>query len=308
MSIWVFADIIDITMPSLAVEIAGIKLKNPVMVASGAFGQGKEYSELVDLETLGAIVTKSITLNPKEGNPPPRICETPSGMLNSIGLQNEGLKAFLEDSLPFLAKFKTTVIVNIAGEDEKEFIELARTLSKEPTVKALEINISCPNVEKGGMQFGCSSQGTEEIVNAVRRATSLPLIVKLSPNVTDIVKIARSAVNAGADALSLINTVLGMAIDVKEKKFKIATKTGGLSGPAIRPIAVRMVWQVRQALKIPIIGIGGILTVEDALEFFMAGADAVQIGTGNFIDAECALKIIEGLKSCDLKEIKNCLI
>lgn len=292
----------------MELELAGIKLNNPVMVASGTFGYGKEYSELIDLNKLGAIITKSVSLNPREGNPPPRICETPSGMLNSIGLQNEGLKKFIEEQLPFLSKYTVPVIVNIAGETEKEFVELAKTLSKEPIVKGLELNISCPNVKSGGMQFGCSTTGTAEIVKAVRKATSLPLIVKLTPNVTDIAEIAKSAVNAGADAISLINTLLGMAVDVKTKKFKLATKTGGLSGPAIKPVAVRMVWQVASAVKVPIIGIGGITSIEDALEFFMVGASAVQVGTGNFLDAETAIKIIEGLNDYNLKEIKGCLL
>ena len=284
-------------MVNLECEIAGIKMKNPVMVASGTFGYGEEYSELIDLNKLGAIVTKSITVKKREGNPPPRIIETPSGMLNSIGLQNDGLKIFLEKHLPFLSKFKTPVIANIAGETAQEFKELATTLSKEKTVKALEINISCPNVQKGGMQFGCDPLSTAEIVKTVRQSTSLPVIVKLTPNVTDIKVIAKAAEKAGADALSLINTVLGMAIDVETCTFKISTKTGGLSGPAIRPIAVRMVWQTAQAVKIPIIGLGGIMTAEDALEFFLAGAKAVQIGTANFVDVEATLKVIEGLRN-----------
>lgn len=278
------------------------------MVASGTFGFGEEYAKLMDIGKLGAIVTKSISLNPREGNPPPRLCETPSGMLNSIGLQNDGVKAFIEKALPFLAKFSVPVIANIAGESAAEFVELAKVLSKETTVKGLEINISCPNVRKGGMQFGCSEAGTEEIVKAVRKATTLPLIVKLSPNVTDIAQIAKVAVNSGADALSLINTLLGMAVDVKAKKFKLATKTGGLSGPAIKPVAVRMVWQVAQAVKVPIIGIGGIMSLEDALEFFMVGASAIQVGTGNFVDCEATLKIIDGLKAYDLAKIRGCLI
>ena len=289
-------------------ELAGIELNNPVIVASGTFGYGKEYSELIDLNKLGAIITKSISLNPREGNAPPRICETASGMLNSIGLQNDGIKAFIEEQIPFLSKFKTPIIVNIAAESEHEFVELAKTLSKESIVKGLEINISCPNVKKGGMQFGCSPKLTEDIVKSIRKATKLPLIVKLTPNVTDITEIAKAAVNSGADALSLINTVLGMAVDVNTRKFKLATKTGGLSGPAVKPIALRMVWQVAQAVKVPIIGLGGIMTTEDALEFIMVGASAIQVGTGNFVDAQTAIKIVEGLKSYDLKELKGCLL
>jgi len=279
------------------VDIAGIKMKNPVMVASGTFGYGEEYSELIDLNKLGAIVTKSITLNPRAGNPPPRICETPAGMLNSIGLQNDGLKVFIEKQLPFLSKFDVPVIVNVAGETIDEYVEVSRTLSRELKVRGIELNISCPNVKKGGMTFGIDPKATKELIEEVRAATKLPLIAKLSPNVTDITVIAKAAVSAGADALSLINTVLGMAIDIKTKKPKLTTVTGGLSGPAIKPIAIRMVWQVAQAVKVPIIGIGGIMTAEDAYEFLLAGASAVQIGTANFIDAETPLKIIKGLTS-----------
>lgn len=284
------------------VEIAGIKMKNPVMAASGTFGFGEEYSELTDLNKLGALVTKSVTLKPKEGNPPPRICETPAGMLNSIGLQNEGLEVFLNKHLPFLSKFEVPVIVNVAGETVEEYVEVCKALSKEPKVKGIELNISCPNVQRGGMTFGVDPVLTEEIVKKVRGASNLPLIVKLSPNVTDITVIAKAAVAAGADALSLINTVLGMAIDIKTKKPKLKTITGGLSGPAIRPIAVRMVWQVAQIVKVPVIGLGGIMTAEDALEFFLAGASAVQVGTANFVDCEAALKIIEGLKGYNLSD------
>jgi dihydroorotate dehydrogenase (NAD+) catalytic subunit len=279
------------------VDIAGIKMKNPVMVASGTFGYGEEYSELIDLNKLGAIVTKSVTLNPRPGNPPPRICETSAGMLNSIGLQNDGLKVFIEKQLPFLSKFDVPVIVNVAGETIDEYVEVSRALSREPKVRGIELNISCPNVKKGGMTFGIDPKATKELIEEVRAATKLPLIAKLSPNVTDITVIAKAAVSAGADALSLINTVLGMAIDIKTKKPKLATVTGGLSGPAIKPIAIRMVWQVAQVVKVPIIGIGGIMTAEDAYEFLLAGASAVQIGTANFVDVEAPLKIIEGLTS-----------
>lgn len=289
-------------MVSLECEIAGIKMKNPVMVASGTFGYGEEYSELLDLDKLGALVTKSITLKPREGNPPPRIIETPSGMLNTIGLQNKGLKHFIETGLPFLKKYKVPVIVNIAADSAQDFKELAEALCKERQVKGLEVNISCPNVKKGGMHFGCDPNSTEEIVRTVRRSTSLPVIVKLTPNVTDITPVAKAAEKAGADALSLINTVLGMAIDVKERKFRLSTRTGGLSGPAIRPIAVRMVWQAAKAVKIPVIGLGGILDTEDALEFFIAGARAVQVGTANFVDSQAPLKIIQGLREYLEKE------
>ncbi|NQU17163.1 MAG: dihydroorotate dehydrogenase [Candidatus Saganbacteria bacterium] len=293
-------------MVNLSLELAGIKLKNPVMVASGTFGYGKEYSELVNINKLGAIVTKSITVKPRIGNRPPRICETPAGMLNSIGLQNEGLKKFTEEALPFLEKFDTPLIVSIAGETAKEFIKLAKTLSKFPIVKALEINISCPNVEKGGMLFGCAPEGTEEVVKTVRQATNLPLIVKLSPNVTDIRVIAQKAEQAGANALSLINTLLGMSININTMKPRLGNIKGGLSGPAIRPVAVRMAWEVAQVVKIPIIGIGGIMNAQDAIEFFLAGASAVQIGTANFVDPNASIKIINGIKKyLEEKKLSN---
>lgn len=288
---------------NLKTEIAGIKMANPVMAASGTFGYGEEFSNIIDIKELGAIITKSVSLHPKEGNPPPRICETPSGMLNSIGLQNDGIATFLKTHLPFLSKFKVPIIVNIAGETTQEFVEISRTLSKSSHIKGFELNVSCPNVKKGGMQFGRSISGVKEIVKAVRKATELPIIVKLSPNVTNISQIALAAQSCGADAISLINTVLGMAVDVKNRQFKLSTKTGGLSGPAIKPIAVRMVWEVARVVKIPIIGIGGISTTEDALEFFLVGASAIQIGTANFIDVNSALKIIKGLKEYNLKNI-----
>jgi len=281
----------------LDVEIAGIKMKNPVMVASGTFGCGEEYSEVMDISRLGAVVTKTVTLEPRQGNPPPRICETPSGMLNSIGLQNDGIDAFLKNSLPLLAKFKVPVIVNIAGDSLNDFAELTKKLDGQPAVKGIELNISCPNVKKGGMLFGCAPDSAAEVVKSVKKMTALPVIVKLTPNVTDVARIAMSVEAAGADAVSLINTLIGMSIDIETRKPKIATATGGLSGPAIRPIAVRMVWNVAQAVKIPVIGIGGIMTAEDAIEFFLAGASAVQVGTANFIDAEASIKVIDGIKS-----------
>ncbi|OGC04982.1 dihydroorotate dehydrogenase B catalytic subunit [candidate division WOR-1 bacterium RIFOXYA12_FULL_43_27] len=279
----------------LSIELAGIKLKNPVMAASGTFGYGKEYSEFCDLNQIGAIVTKSITLKPKEGNPPPRIAETPSGILNAIGLQSDGVEKFIAKALPFLEKFDVPVIASIAGGSKEEFAELAKILSKSKRIAGLELNISCPNVKKGGMLFGCDPDAAAEVTKAARKATKLPLIVKLSPNVTDITLIAKAVEKAGADALSLINTLLGMAIDINTKKPKLGNITGGLSGPAIRPIAIRMVWQTAQAVKIPIVGMGGIMTAEDAIEFFLAGASAVQVGTGNFVDPKCIIKIIEGL-------------
>jgi dihydroorotate dehydrogenase (NAD+) catalytic subunit len=290
-------------MTDLKTNIAGIKMKNPVMVASGTFGYGEEASKFVDLDKLGAIVTKTITLEPREGNPPPRIVETASGMLNAIGLQNKGVKDFIDNRLPFLSKFKTPVIANIAGESAKEYAELARLLNKQPLVKGIEINISCPNVSKGGMFFCFDPNATEELVKTVRKETSLPLIVKLSPNVTNIAAIAKKAEDAGADAISLINTLLGTSIDIETRKFSLANKTGGLSGPAIKPVALRMVWQVANVVKIPIIGIGGIMTGEDAIEFFLAGASAVQIGTANFVDTQAPIRIVTEIK--DYLETNN---
>ncbi len=265
------------------------------MVASGTFGWGKEYSEYMDLNKLGAIVTKSITLKPREGNPPPRIVETPSGMLNSIGLQNEGLEHFLKEDLPFLAKFDTPTIVNIAGETVEEYAELAKRLSKETMVKAIEVNISCPNVKQGGMAFGVDPGLTKQVISAVRNATKQPIIAKLTPNVTDITVIGRAAVEAGADALSAINTIVGMALDLETGKSRLGRETGGLSGPAIRPIAVRMVYELARAVKVPVIGIGGIMTGNDAVEFLLAGARAVQVGTANFVDTAAPLRILAEL-------------
>jgi len=284
-------------MDRLKTDIAGIEMKNPIMVASGTFGYGSEAEKYVDLDQLGAIITKTITLEPREGNPPPRIVETPSGMLNSIGLQNSGVKDFIKNKLAFLAKFKTPLIANIAGDSAKEYAELAKLLNKQPVVKGLELNISCPNVKKGGMYFCFDPKATSELVKEVRKQTSLPLIVKLSPNVTDITQVAKAAEDAGADAVSLINTVLGMSIDIYSGKSRLGAVTGGLSGPAIKPIAVRMVWQTAKAVKIPIIGIGGIMTGNDAIEFFMAGAKAVQVGTANFVDTQAPIRIVAELKA-----------
>ncbi len=283
-------------MVNLAVEIAGLKLKNPVMVASGTFGFGQEYSELFDLNQLGALVTKSVTLNPREGNPPPRIVETPAGMLNSIGLQNEGIKYFLENHLPFLSRYQVPLVVNIAGESVEEYAELARTLSQEPRVQAIEVNISCPNVKKGGMAFGIDPGMTGEVIAAVKKACHQPVIAKLTPNVTDITLLARAAADAGADALSLINTLVGMAIDIESGSSRLGTLTGGLSGPAIRPIAVRMVYEVCRAVRVPVIGIGGIVSGSDAVEFLLAGAKAVQVGTANFLESAAPLRIIKEIE------------
>jgi dihydroorotate dehydrogenase (NAD+) catalytic subunit len=284
------------TNVNLCVDLAGIKMKNPIMVASGTFGYGEEYSNFIDLRELGAIVTKSITLLPKAGNLPPRIAETPSGILNAIGLQNVGLEKFISDKMPFLREIGIPIIVSISGEDISEYVKIAQRLNDVPDVAALELNVSCPNVSKGGMLFGSNQQMTHDLVSSVRCATKLPIIAKLSPNVTSIVEIALSAEEAGADALSLINTLLGMAIDVNTRRPKLGNITGGLSGPAIRPIAIRMVWQVFNMVKIPLIGMGGIMTAEDALEFIIAGAKSVSIGTANFVNPMSAVEVISGIR------------
>jgi len=278
-------------MKSSGITLAGIEMQNPVMVASGTFGWGKEYANFTDINKLGALVTKTITLKSKEGNPPPRTCETPAGMLNTIGLQNPGVEKFLEEAGTFLRQLEIPVIINIAGESVEEYAELARRLDKETFVKGIEINVSCPNVKHGGMLFGVDPEAVAQITRAVKKATSAPVLVKLTPNVTDIAAIAKAAEGAGADAITAINTVLGMAFDVNTGKPKLSMGVGGLSGPAIRPIAVRCVWQIAQAVKIPVVGVGGIMTADDAKEFFLAGAKAVQIGTANFVDTEAAVKI-----------------
>ncbi len=285
--------------PDLTVDIAGLKMKNPVMVASGTFGYGQEYAQLIDLNLLGAIVTKGITLAPRLGNPPPRIVETPCGMLNAIGLENVGVEKFIKEKLPYLRQFDTLVLANIAGKTVEEYVELARKLNG--LVDGLEINISCPNVAKGGLEFGQDPALTYEVVSQVRQVTRLPLIAKLSPNVTDIKVIAKSAVDAGIDAISLINTILGMAIDVNTRKPVLANVTGGLSGPAIKPIALRMVVEVARVVKVPIIGQGGIMNALDAVEFIIAGATAVAVGTANFVDPQTSLKIIEGIEDYFIK-------
>ena len=288
-----------IKKPQMQVEIAGIKLKNPVMTASGTFGYGEEFSPFIDLDKLGAMVLKGITLKPKMGNPPPRIIETPSGMLNSIGLQNVGLEALIKEKLSYLKKFNTPVIINISGDTIEEYVELARRLgevSEEKGIAGLEVNISCPNVKKGGIVWGTNANTTYKIINNIRKATSLPLIVKLTPNVTDIKTIAQAAEEAGADALSLINTLVGMAVDIDSRKPKLANVSGGLSGPAVKPVALWMVWQVFQTVNIPVIGIGGIIKVEDALEFIIAGARAIEIGTANFVNPRVTVEIIEGIE------------
>ncbi|TYP00090.1 dihydroorotate oxidase B catalytic subunit [Geothermobacter ehrlichii] len=287
---------------SLAVEVAGIQMKNPVMPASGTFGYGEEYAPYIDLNNLGAIVTKGLSLRPKAGNPTPRITETVSGMLNAIGLQNVGVDAFIEHKMPFLRELNTPVIANFFGNTLDEYGEVARRLDAIPELAGVELNISCPNVKQGGIVFGTDPKAAFDAVNVVRKNLRKPLIVKLTPNVTDITEIARAAEDAGADALSCINTITGMAIDVRTRRPKIANRTGGLSGPAIRPVAVRMVHQVVQAVKIPVIGVGGISTAEDALEFLIAGASAVQVGTANFVDPDAMQKVIDGLERFCLEE------
>ncbi len=281
-------------MADLAVDLAGIKMKNPVMSASGTFGSGVEYAGVFDVGMMGALVTTGLTLESKAGNRPPRLCETPAGLLNAVGLQNPGVDAFIRDLLPGMLDFGMPVIANIAGSTKDEFVEIAEKFTG-TGVAGLEINISCPNVKTGGMVLGTIPEVAAQVVEAVSESTDLPVIVKLTPNVTNIVELARAVADAGADALSLINTLLGMVIDVEQRKPVLGNLVGGLSGPAIRPIAVRAVWQVAQAVKIPIIGMGGICTGRDALEFMMAGASAVAVGSAFFHDPLSAVRIITEL-------------
>jgi dihydroorotate dehydrogenase (NAD+) catalytic subunit len=283
-------------MSRLAVEVAGLRLKNPLMAASGTFGYGLEHDGVLDIALLGAIVTKGLYLAPREGCDTPRIVETPAGLLNAIGLQGIGVHAFAQKVLPELARRDTLVVVNVCGDTVEEYAEVSRVLDGREGVAALEVNISCPNVEKGGMAFGGDPHMTRQVVAAVRAATRLPVIPKLSPNVADIALFARVCEEAGADALSCINTVLGLAVDVERRRPRLAFGTGGLSGPAIRPIAVRMAWQAARAVKIPVLGIGGIMTAEDALEFLIAGCRAVQVGTANFVDPGVYTRILAGLE------------
>ncbi len=287
----------DTTTVNLQVEVAGIVLKNPVMPASGTFGYGEEFAPYLDLNSLGAVVTKGLSLYPKAGNNTPRVCETVGGMLNAIGLQNVGIDQFIAHKLPFLEQFDTPVIVNFFGNTQDEYAEVAARLDALPGVAGLEMNISCPNVKHGGIVFGTDAEAAAAVVSAVRKKTTKPLIVKLTPNVTDIRQTARAAQDAGADALSLINTLTGMAVDVKTRRPRLANTIGGLSGPAIRPIAVRLVHQVVQAVDIPVIGIGGITRAMDALEFLIVGAKAVQVGTANFVDPNAMATIITDLEA-----------
>ncbi|MDP1568359.1 MAG: dihydroorotate dehydrogenase [Vicinamibacterales bacterium] len=281
----------------LSVRIGSLEMPNPLIAASGCFGYGLEYEEVVNLASLGGVAVKGLFLNAREGHPPPRIVETPSGMLNAIGLQGIGVHRFIDERLPRLREAGARVIVNICGTTIDEYVELAKILSQEEGVGALELNISCPNIKEGGIQFGCSLTGTHAVVSAVRKATTLPVIPKLTPNVTAPATFARAAEDAGADAISLVNTFLALAIDVESRRPRLSNVLGGLSGPAIRPIAVRMVWECRQEVKIPIIGMGGIMDARDALEFMIAGANAVQIGTANFVDPFVWGKILDGLTS-----------
>jgi dihydroorotate dehydrogenase (NAD+) catalytic subunit len=281
---------------SMAVEIGGLKLKNPVMTASGTFGYGEEYADYVDLNQLGAIVVKGLSLKPRLGNPPPRIMETAGGMLNAVGLQNVGVDVFIVEKLPFLRQYDVAVIANIYGESTLEYAKVAKKLSQVQGVHALEVNVSCPNVKKGGLSFGSDPKAAAEVTRRVKAETSLPVIVKLTPNVTDIAAIAQAVEKAGADAVSLINTLSGMSVDLVARTPHLKNITGGLSGPAIKPVALRMVWQVAQRVAIPVIGIGGIMNAEDALEFMIAGAKAVQIGTANFINPRATIEIIDDIR------------
>jgi dihydroorotate dehydrogenase (NAD+) catalytic subunit len=281
----------------LTVQIGHLKLKNPVMTASGTFGYGEEYAEFVDLNMLGAVVAKGISLKPMEGNPSPRICETPCGMLNAIGLQNVGLEKFLKEKLPYLRKFDTRVIVNVFGNTINEYVKLSKALDN-AGVDAIELNVSCPNVKKGGMIFGTDKKALAGLIAKVRQSVNKAiLITKLSPNVSNIQEFSRIAEDTGSDALSLINTIPAIAIDIETRKPKLANITGGLSGPAIKPIAVRMVWEASKAVKIPVIGIGGIINAEDAIEFILAGATAIEVGTANFVNPKATTEIIEGIEA-----------
>jgi dihydroorotate dehydrogenase (NAD+) catalytic subunit len=287
---------INQTHRNLSVEIGRLRLRNPVMTASGTFGYGEEYAPYVDLSRLGAIVVKGLSLKPRMGNPPPRIVETPCGMLNAVGLQNVGVNAFIREKLPFLAQFDLPVIANIFGESVEEYVKVAEILSQASGVHGLEVNISCPNVKKGGIAFGANPDMAADVTRRVKASTDLPVIIKLTPNVTDITEIAESVEAAGADAISLINTITGMSVDIERRVPHLRNITGGLSGPAIKPVALRMVWQVIQRVSIPVIGLGGIMTARDALEFLIVGARAVQVGTAHFIHPHAAIDILEGIE------------
>ncbi len=299
--------------PDLKVNLAGVTLNNPVMTASGTFGSGEEYSEFVDLNKLGAVVTKGVANVPWKGNETPRIAEVTSGMLNAVGLQNPGIDVFAKRDIPFLKKFDTKIIVNVCGKSEQDYVEVVERLAGEP-VDMLEINISCPNVKEGGIAFGQDPSAAAAITRAVKKVAKQPVIMKLSPNVTDIALMAKAVEEAGADCVSLINTLTGMKIDINKRAFVLANKTGGMSGPAIKPIAVRMVYQVANAVKIPIIGMGGISNASDAIEFIMAGATAVSVGTANFVNPYATIEIVDGITKFmkdngikSLDEIRGCV-
>lgn len=280
---------------NMSVNIAGVEWKNPVTVASGTFGSGAEYSEFTDLNKLGAVTTKGVANVPWEGNPTPRVAEVYGGMLNAVGLQNPGIELFCKRDIPFLKQYDTKIIVNVCGHSTEEYVEVVKRLADEP-VDMLEINISCPNVKEGGIAFGQDPKAVEAITREMKKYAKQPVIMKLSPNVTDITEMARAAEAGGADAVSLINTITGMKIDVNRRKFVLANKTGGMSGPAIHPVAVRMVYQTAQAIKIPIIGMGGIMTAEDAIEMILAGATAISVGTANFVNPKTTMEIVDGIK------------
>jgi dihydroorotate dehydrogenase (NAD+) catalytic subunit len=283
-------------MVQLNTKIGSLELKNPVMTASGTFGYGTEYADFMDINRLGAIIVKGTTLNPRQGNPYPRMAETPSGMLNAVGLQNKGVDYFVDHIYPEVRKFQTNVIVNVSGSSIEDYAQCASIINTLDDIPAIELNISCPNVKQGGMAFGVKPESAAQVVSAVRKAYDKTLIVKLSPNVTDITEIARAVEGAGADSVSLINTMLGMAIDAEKRKPILSTVTGGMSGPAVKPVALRMVWQVAKAVKIPVIGLGGICSATDAIEFLLAGASAIQIGTANFIDPSISEKVVDGIE------------
>jgi len=283
-------------MADLKVKIHDLELSNPVLTASGTFGYGEEFDDFIDVNRLGGIIVKGTTASKREGNPYPRMVETSSGMLNAVGLQNKGVDNFISDIYPRIKNYKTKIIVNVSGSTISEYVEVSEKINELLSIPAIELNISCPNVKEGGMAFGTSCQAASEVIKAVRKVYKKTLIVKLSPNVTDISEIAVAAENSGADSISLINTLLGMAIDAEKRKPILSTITGGLSGPAIKPIAIRMVWQVAKAVKIPVIGLGGIMNSADAIEFILAGATAIQIGTSNFIDPQISIKIIDGIE------------
>lgn len=283
-------------MVQLNTKIGSLELKNPVMTASGTFGYGTEYADFMDISRLGAIIVKGTTLNPRQGNPYPRMAETPSGMLNAVGLQNKGVDYFVDHIYPEVRKIRTNIIVNVSGSCIDDYVQTAGIINTLDDIPAIELNISCPNVKQGGMAFGVKPESAAQVVEAVRKAYDKTLIVKLSPNVTDITEIARAVEGAGADSVSLINTMLGMAIDAEKRKPILSTVTGGMSGPAVKPVALRMVWQTAKAVKIPVIGLGGICSANDAVEFLLAGASAIQIGTANFIDPSISEKVIDGIE------------